>query len=202
MLFGTKKHWRTFSSWYETLKERKPIASLGVLCRTFWSGGEQLTFIAIGFVLMVYNWDFNHFIILHNNHLVSLYMALYYMLVSQLLKIYRFLVWSSPYNNDNIHKYTQLCYLNWLLSFFTKHLCRQGREAVQITYSTDILNSNDNVFDDESSSSSSPDIQGYLLLRLANIGHRKEQISKEITIRNNNRKKYLISQRDATCFRK
>ncbi|CAH8517018.1 unnamed protein product [Schistosoma guineensis] len=83
-----------------------------------------------------------------------------------------------------------------------KHLCRQGREAVQITYSTDILNSNDNVFDDESSSSSPPDIQGYLLLRLANIGHRKEQISKEITIRNNNRKKYLISQRDATCFRK
>ncbi|CAH8511390.1 unnamed protein product [Schistosoma bovis] len=83
-----------------------------------------------------------------------------------------------------------------------KHLCRQGREAVQITYSTDILNSNDNVFDDESSSSSPPDTQGYLLLRLANIGHRKEQISKEITIRNNNRKKYLISQRDATCFRK
>ncbi|XP_018647413.1 hypothetical protein Smp_199430 [Schistosoma mansoni] len=83
-----------------------------------------------------------------------------------------------------------------------KHLCRQGREAVQITYSTEILNSNDNLFDDESSSSSPPDIQGCLLLRLANIGHRKELIPKEITIRNNNRKKYLISQRDATCFRK
>ncbi|CAH8481011.1 unnamed protein product [Schistosoma turkestanicum] len=83
-----------------------------------------------------------------------------------------------------------------------RHLCRQGREAVQITYSMDILHSNDNVFDDESYSTSPPDIQGCLLLRLANIGHRRQLISKEITIRNKTRKKYLISQMDATCFRK
>ncbi|KAH8861988.1 Nephrocystin-4 [Schistosoma japonicum] len=83
-----------------------------------------------------------------------------------------------------------------------KHLCRQGREAVQVTYAADILHSNDNLFDNESNSVNPPDIQGCLLLRLANVGHRKEPISKEITVINNNRKKYLITQNDAVCFRK
>ncbi|KAK4469874.1 hypothetical protein MN116_007382 [Schistosoma mekongi] len=83
-----------------------------------------------------------------------------------------------------------------------KHLCRQGREAVQVTYAADILHSNDNIFDNESNSINPPDIQGCLLLRLANVGHRKEPISKEITVKNNNKKKYLITQNDAVCYKK
>ncbi|CAH8492273.1 unnamed protein product [Heterobilharzia americana] len=61
-----------------------------------------------------------------------------------------------------------------------KHLCRQGRQAVQ--------------------SMIPPDIQGRLHLRLANVGHCKEP--REINVRIANRKKYLINESDAGCLGK
>ncbi|TPP62242.1 hypothetical protein FGIG_03100 [Fasciola gigantica] len=74
-----------------------------------------------------------------------------------------------------------------------KHLCRQGREAVQVTYVLDVLPPSD---DSEALLSDPPSIRGLVHLRLANVGRHSSTPSAAITVFNRRQRRFLIAADD------
>lgn len=76
-----------------------------------------------------------------------------------------------------------------------KHLCRRGREAVQVTYALDVLSPNDDL---ETCTSDPPSIRGLVHLRLANVGRHSSTPSAATLVFNRKQRRFLIAPDDVS----
>ncbi|CAL8074437.1 unnamed protein product [Calicophoron daubneyi] len=80
-----------------------------------------------------------------------------------------------------------------------KHLCRQGREAVQVSYALDVMRNVDDIETEEGvlgTSRPSTELQGRLHVRLANVGrHSSSSAAAEMAF-NHKQQQYLVNDDD------
>lgn len=75
----------------------------------------------------------------------------------------------------------------------SKHLCRRGREAVQVTYTLDVLSPNDDL---EACTTDPPSIRGLIHLRLANVGRHSSTPFAATLVFNRKQRRFLIAPDD------